>query len=72
MSFQVVINKLFFKAAKYTSKLLDQQLNYLEEAMLWGQQNVTISKKQLSDLSLMSNDALKEKVMLWIILFVTT
>ena len=30
--------------------------------MLQGQQNVIISEKQLSDLSLMTNDALKQKV----------
>lgn len=58
---QVAI-RLFFKATKHTSKLLDQQLNYMEELMLWGQQNVIISEKQLSDLSLMTNDALKQKV----------
>ena len=30
--------------------------------MLWGQQNVIVSEKQLSDLSLMTNEALKQKV----------
>ena len=30
--------------------------------MLWGQQNVIVSEKQLSDLSLMTNEALKQRV----------
>ena len=30
--------------------------------MLWGQQNVIVTEKQLSDLSLMTNEALKQKV----------
>ena len=34
----------------------------MEELMLQGKQNVSISEKQLSDLSIMTNDALKQKV----------
>lgn len=52
-----------FKATKYTSKLLDQQLNNMEELMLQGQQNVSITEKELSDLAHMTDEALKQKVL---------
>ena len=52
----------YFKATKYTSKLLDQQLNYMEELMLQGQQNVGVTEKELSDLAHMTDEVLKQKV----------
>ena len=58
----LICYKYLFKATKHASRLLDQQLNYVEELMLQGQQNVIISEKQLSDLSVMTTDALKQKV----------
>ena len=47
---------------KYTSKLADQQLDYIEDLMIQGQQNVVISEKQFSDLVKMTDDILKQKV----------
>ena len=51
-----------FKATKHTSKLLDHQLNYMEELMVRGEQTIVISEKQFSDLAHMTDDALKQKV----------
>ena len=56
-----------FKATKHTSKLLDQQLNYMEELMLQGQKNVEITEKELSDLSMhITDEVLKQKVIKYI------
>ena len=51
------------KATKYTSKLLDQQLNTMEQLMVQGQQNVSNTEKELSELAKMTDEALKQKVL---------
>ena len=59
-SYQIIY---YCKATKYTSKLLDQQLNNMEQLMVQGQQNVSITEKELSELSQMADEALKQKVL---------
>ena len=53
---------MILKATKYTSKLADEQLNYVEELMVQGQQNIVISQKQFSDIFQMTHDVLQQKV----------
>ena len=59
-SYQIIY---YYKATKYTSKLLDQQLNTMEQLMVQGQQNVSITEKELSELAKMTDEALKQKVL---------
>ena len=56
-------NIYYCKATKYTSKLLDQQLNTMEQLMVQGQQNVSNTEKELSELAKMTDEALKQKVL---------
>jgi len=63
MAAKLLISCYYFKATKHTSNLLDLQLNNMEELMIQGQQNVSITEKELSDLSHITDKVLKEKVL---------
>ena len=60
-SYQIICH--YCKATKYTSKLLDQQLDTMEQLMVQGQQNISITEKELSELAHMTNETLKQKVL---------
>ena len=60
LSYQTIC---YCKAKKYTSKLLDQQLNTMEQLMVQRQQNVSITEKELSELTKMTDEVLKQKVL---------
>ena len=50
------------QSAKHTSRLLEQQLNNMEELLMQGQKKIDIANKEMADLANMTDETLKHKV----------
>ncbi|XP_065915758.1 uncharacterized protein [Dysidea avara] len=48
-------------SVKHTSRLLEQQLNNMEELLMQGQKKIDLGKKEMADLTNMTDETLKHK-----------